>query len=125
MKITYYPQVDVLKIQLSHTPIAESDEAKPGMILDYDKDGNIIGLEILNASNCLENPYAIEYSVAVTQNSTVKTQPSLSLEERRAFLKLPPEERRRILAEQAAAIAFHYEQDSEWQELQVGDVIDY
>jgi cell division protein FtsL len=40
-------------------------------------------------------------------------------------VKLPLEERRRILAEQAEAMAVHYQQDSEWQELQVGDLIEY
>lgn len=42
----------------------ESDEEKPGVILDYDKDGNIVGLEILDASKRMENPRAVEYAVA-------------------------------------------------------------
>jgi predicted component of type VI protein secretion system len=50
---------------------------------------------------------------------------SKPLEHRRAFLQLPIAERRRILAEQADAIAFHYEQDSEWRELQAGDIVEY
>jgi len=37
-------------IIFSNAPIEESDEEKPGVILDYDKDGNIVGLEILDAS---------------------------------------------------------------------------
>lgn len=49
----------------------------------------------------------------------------LSLVERRAFLKLPLAERRRILAEQAEAAAAHYEQDTEWRGLPGGDVVDY
>ena len=44
MKVTYDPEVDVLRILLNDTPIEESDEDKPGVILDYDKDGNIVGL---------------------------------------------------------------------------------
>ena len=47
MRVTYDPEVDVLRILLSNAPIEESDEDKPGVILDYDKDGNIVGLEIL------------------------------------------------------------------------------
>ena len=51
MKVKAYDQeVDVLTIQLSNAPVEESDQDKPGVILDYDKDGNILGLEILNAS---------------------------------------------------------------------------
>ena len=34
------------------------------MILDYDKNGNIVGVEILNASNRVENPRSLEYAVA-------------------------------------------------------------
>ena len=63
MKITYDPEVDVLRILFSNTPIEESDEDKTGVILDHDKDGNIIGLEILDASKRMENPRAIEYVV--------------------------------------------------------------
>ena len=46
MKIMYDPGVDVLRILFSNAPVEESDEEKPGMILDYDKDGNIVGLEV-------------------------------------------------------------------------------
>jgi len=44
---------------------------------------------------------------------------------RREFMKLPLEERRRILAEQAEVMLIHYQDDREWQELQTGDLIDY
>ena len=64
MKITYDAEVDVLRIIFSNTPIEESDEDKPGVILDYDKDGNIVGLEILEASKRMENPRSVEYAVA-------------------------------------------------------------
>lgn len=63
MKITYDPEVDVLRIIFNAVPIEESDEEKPGMILDYDKQGNIVGMEILDASKRVENPYALEYAV--------------------------------------------------------------
>ena len=64
MKVKYDQEVDVLTIQLSGNPVEESDEDKPGVILDYDKDGNIVGIEILNASKRMENPRALEYAVA-------------------------------------------------------------
>ena len=64
MKVKYDQEVDVLTIQLSSTPVEESDEDKPGVILDYDKEGNIVGIEILNASKRMENPRALEYAVA-------------------------------------------------------------
>ncbi|MBI2487359.1 MAG: DUF2283 domain-containing protein [Deltaproteobacteria bacterium] len=64
MKIIYDPQVDVLRILFSNAPIEESDEDKPGVIIDYNKDGNIVGLEILDASKKIENPHSVEYAVA-------------------------------------------------------------
>jgi uncharacterized protein YuzE len=63
MKVTYDANVDVLRILFNDAPIEESDEEKPGMILDYDSDGNIVGLEILDASQRIENPRALEYAV--------------------------------------------------------------
>jgi uncharacterized protein YuzE len=64
VKITYDPEVDVLRILLSNAPSEESDEDKPGVILDYDKDGNIVGLEIVDASKRVSNPRSVEYAVA-------------------------------------------------------------
>ncbi|GJL59783.1 MAG: hypothetical protein NPIRA03_26400 [Nitrospirales bacterium] len=64
MKVKYDQEVDVLTIEFSSVPVEESDEEKPGIILDYDKDGNIVGLEILNASKRMENPRTLEYAVA-------------------------------------------------------------
>jgi uncharacterized protein YuzE len=63
MKVTYDAEVDILRIILSDAEIEESDEDKPGVILDYDKDGNIVGLEVLNASQRTTNPRAVEYAV--------------------------------------------------------------
>ncbi|MGA2052353.1 MAG: DUF2283 domain-containing protein [Opitutales bacterium] len=64
MKVTYSPDVDVLRILFRDAPIAESDEDKPGVILDYDKEGNLVGLEVLNASRRVENPRGVDYAVA-------------------------------------------------------------
>ena len=54
MKVIYDSEVDVLRVLFRDTPIEESDEDKPGVILDYDKEGNIAGLEVLNASQRVE-----------------------------------------------------------------------
>jgi uncharacterized protein YuzE len=64
MKITYDPEVDVMRIVFSSALIEESDEEKPGVILDFDKDGNVVGMEILDASKRMENPRTVEYAVA-------------------------------------------------------------
>lgn len=55
MQANYDSEVDVLRIRWSEAPIEESDRDQPGVILDYDKDGNIVGVEILNASKRIEN----------------------------------------------------------------------
>lgn len=63
MKVTYDREVDVLRIVFSNGRIEESDEEKPGIILDYDKDGNVVGLELPDASKRMENPRSLEYAV--------------------------------------------------------------
>lgn len=63
MKIRYDAEVDVLSIVLNDSKIEESDEEKPGLILDYDGNGNIVGVEILDASKRIENPRALDYAV--------------------------------------------------------------
>ncbi len=64
MKIIYGPEVDVIRIVFSNAAIEESDEEKPGVILDFDKEGNVVGMEILDASKRMENPKVVEYAVA-------------------------------------------------------------
>lgn len=64
MKINYDPEVDVLRIVFSDALVDESDETRPGVILDYDKDGNVVGMEILDASKRTDNPNSVEFAVA-------------------------------------------------------------
>jgi uncharacterized protein YuzE len=64
MKVMYDPETDTLTIILSDTPAQESDEDKPGVILDCDADGNLVSLEILDASQRVAIPSRIEYQVS-------------------------------------------------------------
>ncbi len=64
MKVKYDKEVDILYIKLSDAPIKESDENKPGVILDYAEDGVIVGIEILNASIKMPQPNILEHEVA-------------------------------------------------------------
>ncbi len=64
MKVKYDKENDILYIRLSNNPIIESDSEKPGIILDYDSDQNIVGIEVLNASKKMERPMKVEYEIA-------------------------------------------------------------
>lgn len=63
MKVVYDQEVDVLRIVFSTATVDESDEEKAGVVLDYDSEGNIVGLEVLGASKRIENPKALDYQV--------------------------------------------------------------
>jgi uncharacterized protein YuzE len=54
MKISYYPDTDSLYIDLSEQPSAESREISEGVVLDYDAQGRLVGIDIDNASNKVE-----------------------------------------------------------------------
>ncbi len=64
MVIKYDKEADALYIKLSEGKVAESDEEKPGVILDYDVDGNILGIEVLDASKKMPQPNGVIYEVA-------------------------------------------------------------
>ena len=54
MKLNYYPDTDSLYIDLSTSPSAESREVSAGVVLDYDGEGNLVGIDIDNASRKLD-----------------------------------------------------------------------
>ena len=64
MKVKYDKETDILYITFNKQKIKESDEDKPGIIIDYSKDGSIVGIEILNASKKMPVPMKVEYEVA-------------------------------------------------------------
>ena len=46
MKVRYFPDTDTLYIELIDTPSVESEEVMEGVVLDYDKKGKVVGVEI-------------------------------------------------------------------------------
>ena len=59
MKVTYDGGTDTLTIVFRDGPVAESDEDKPGVILDYDTVGNLVSIEVLDASTRVEEPRSV------------------------------------------------------------------
>lgn len=64
MNIKYDKEADAMYLKFSDAEVAESDEDKPGIIIDYDKDGKIVGIELLDASQQTDNPSSVVYEVA-------------------------------------------------------------
>jgi uncharacterized protein YuzE len=54
MKLNYFPETDSLYIDLSEQPSTESKEVSEGVVLDYDARGNLVGIDIDNASTKVE-----------------------------------------------------------------------
>jgi uncharacterized protein YuzE len=64
MKVIYDKTSDTLSIILRSGKVAESDEPRPGLILDYDKVGRLLSLELLDASEQVHGPQSIEFALA-------------------------------------------------------------
>lgn len=64
MKALYDAHTDTLTLELRPGPVAESDEEKPGVILDYDADGNLVSIEILDASKRVSEARSMQFQVA-------------------------------------------------------------
>lgn len=63
MKVNYDPETDTLTIELKAGQVAESDESRPGVILDFDEHGDLLGLEILDASRRVDRTQSVELEV--------------------------------------------------------------
>lgn len=65
MKVTYDRRMDTLTVILKEgAAVAESDEDKPGVILDYDAEGNLLAIEVLDASRRVTDARRIEYQTS-------------------------------------------------------------
>ena len=65
MKVFYDSHTDTLSVILKdNVTIHESDEDKPGVILDYDKDGNLVSLEVLDASKRVTDTRKVDFQLA-------------------------------------------------------------
>jgi uncharacterized protein YuzE len=65
MKASYDPRTDTLSLILKDgATVAESDEDKPGVILDYDERGDLVSMEILDASRRVTEATKMDFQVA-------------------------------------------------------------
>lgn len=65
MNVVYDRKTDTLTVRLKSGQIAESDEEKPGVILDFDEEGNLLGFEILDASKRMDDATRVDFKVTV------------------------------------------------------------
>ncbi|MDO9350461.1 MAG: DUF2283 domain-containing protein [Deltaproteobacteria bacterium] len=63
MKVIYDPDTDTLSIIFRDEAIAESDELREGLVLDYDRNGRIVSIELLDASENVSEPRGVIYEI--------------------------------------------------------------
>ena len=56
MKIEYHQQADAMYIRLRAGTVVESDEVRPGVVLDFDSSGRVLGIEMIDVSERTDNP---------------------------------------------------------------------
>jgi uncharacterized protein YuzE len=76
MKVIYDPDKDILQIVFIDMIVEETAQIAPGLVIDYDVDGNKIGLEIAKASTLVDNPYAICYLIGTANVDKPRPQES-------------------------------------------------
>lgn len=64
MKARYDTKSDTLTLELKSGVVAESDERQPGVILDFDAAGNLLGIEVLDASQRVSEARTMQFQVA-------------------------------------------------------------
>ena len=68
MKIEYDQQADAMYIRLRAGDVAESEEVRPGVVLDFDTQGQVLGIEMLDVSKRTDNPRALDASFRKYEN---------------------------------------------------------
>ena len=63
MKVVYDRETDTLSLILAEGAVVESDELREGLILDYDEEGHIVSVEVLDASQHVAEPTAMSFEL--------------------------------------------------------------
>ncbi len=69
MKVQYYPETDTLYINLAERPGADAQEVAPGVVLDFDAEGRLVGIEIDHASKTVNLSHLEAVSMPVVQTA--------------------------------------------------------
>jgi len=66
MRVTYYEKEDALYVRMDESPILESEDVQPGLVVDFNGTGQVIGIELhgVKARNPLVNPKSLHFEVA-------------------------------------------------------------
>jgi len=64
MKVEYDPHTDTLTLLLREARIRESDEVRPGVIVDFGEDGTVVRFEILDASKVVDRTHKMQFALA-------------------------------------------------------------
>ncbi|MFA7665078.1 MAG: DUF2283 domain-containing protein [Burkholderiaceae bacterium] len=65
MRVEYDPQADAMYIRFRDGDVADSDEIREGVVVDYDAAGEVLGIELLSASRRTDNPAELAVTLAV------------------------------------------------------------
>jgi uncharacterized protein YuzE len=69
MKVIYNRETDSLDLIFRDEAVAESDEVREGIIVDYNQDGKLVSIEVLNASVHVQEPQTMEYQAKTSKIS--------------------------------------------------------
>jgi uncharacterized protein YuzE len=69
MKVVYDRETDSLELIFRDEAVAESAEVREGIIVDYNRDGKLVSIEVLNASEHVQEPLTMEYQAKTSKNA--------------------------------------------------------
>jgi uncharacterized protein YuzE len=64
VRVQVHPAADALYIRLTETDVRDSEEARPGVILDFDANGEVVGIEMLHVSTRMKPEDLSSFSFA-------------------------------------------------------------
>jgi uncharacterized protein YuzE len=78
MKCSYYPETDTLYIDLSDKPSVDSQEIVPGVVLDFDENGRLVGIDIDRATHLIDLSH-VDLTALPVASATLAAEPAASV----------------------------------------------